>query len=157
MAAGDIVGFSSDLEAFTRLADDVHQPFHRYHATVMRAAQALYLGRFDEADELARDALAMGKRMPGMDASGAYGMQMFSAVQARGQLASLAPKLEHFVRTTPTDAMWRLSPSSSCRRSWVGSKTQGRDSSSLRRSTSATCLATVSGWLAWRTWRRHAF
>ena len=107
MAAGDIVGFSSDLEAFTRLADDVHQPFHRYHATVMRAAQALYLGRFDEADELARDALAMGKRMPGMDASGAYGMQMFSAVQARGQLASLAPKLEHFVRTTPTDAMRR--------------------------------------------------
>jgi DNA-binding CsgD family transcriptional regulator len=107
MAAGDFVAFSSDLEGFTRLADEVHQPFHRYHARVMRAAQALYVGRFADADELARDALAMGRRMTGMDASGAFGMQMFTSAQARGQLATLAPLVEQFVSTTSIEATWR--------------------------------------------------
>ena len=89
------------------MADEVRQPFHRYHATVVRAAQALYVGRFADADELARDALAMGRRMPGMDASGAFGMQMFTSAQARGQLATLAPLVEQFVGTTSIEATWR--------------------------------------------------
>jgi len=107
IAVGDFGGFSSDLDEFAQLADELRQPFHRYHATVMRAAQALFVGRFVDAERFARGAEALGRRLPGLDASGAFGMQMFALAQERGELPQLAPMVAQFVHTTPGSATWR--------------------------------------------------
>jgi DNA-binding CsgD family transcriptional regulator len=107
IAVGDLGGFSRDLEDFVQLADQLRQPFHQYHATVMRAAQALLVGRFAEAEQLARKAATQGMRLSGLDASGAFGMQMFTLAQERGELSQLAPLVEQFVQTTPSGATWR--------------------------------------------------
>ena len=107
IAVGDAGGFSRDLEDFAQLADQLRQPFHQYHATAMRAAQALFVGRFAEADRLARQAATQGMRLSGLDASGAFGMQRFTLAQERGELPQLAPAVEQFVQTTPSSATWR--------------------------------------------------
>ena len=107
IAVGDVQGFAADLLRFAQLASELQQPFHQYHSLAMRAAQALMSGRFVDADVLARRALELGKRLPGLDASGAYGMQRFSIARERGELAPLAPLVQHFVRATPSVATWR--------------------------------------------------
>jgi hypothetical protein len=94
IAVGDSGGFSRDLEDFAQLADELRQPFHQYHATAMRAAQALFVGKFAEAERLARKAATLGMRLTGLDASGAFGMQMFTLAQERGELPQLAPAVE---------------------------------------------------------------
>jgi DNA-binding CsgD family transcriptional regulator len=107
IATGDFEGFFTDLDRFSRLARELRQPFHEYHAACMRAAQALLAGRFADAEVLARDALEFGTRLPGLDASGAFGMQMFLRAHERGELLQFAPQIEEFVRTTPRENTWR--------------------------------------------------
>lgn len=107
IAIGDVAGFSRDLDDFAQLADSLCEPFHRYHATAMRAARALFFGSFAEAEQLAREAAKQGTRLPGLNASGALGTQMFTLAWERGELLQLAPLVEQFVRATPSDAVWR--------------------------------------------------
>ena len=107
LAIGDVNGFAAELQHFTLLAEDLQQPFHRYHAVSMRAAQALAAGRFDDAETLARAALKLGAPLPGLDASGAYGMQMFTIARERGELPQLAPLVKQFVEGTPDSAAWQ--------------------------------------------------
>ena len=107
MAAGDHAGFSTGLDRFAHLADELQQPFHRYHATVMRAAQALVTGRFTDAEALARAAVRLATRLPGLDPAGAFGMQMFALAQERGELPGLAPLLRQFMQPEPRTARWR--------------------------------------------------
>jgi DNA-binding NarL/FixJ family response regulator len=107
LATGDAAGFDADLQRFGELADELQQPFHRYHAASMRAAQAAAKGRLADAEALARGAVRLGARLPGLDASGAYGMQMFTIVRERGELAQLAPQVTQFMQRTPGSATWR--------------------------------------------------
>ena len=107
IATGDVHGFATDLLRFAQLADELRQPFHQYHGVSMCAAQALLSGRFADAEALARTAIKLGARLPGLDASGAYGMQMFTIARERGELPQLAPLVKDFVRATPSVSTWR--------------------------------------------------
>jgi DNA-binding CsgD family transcriptional regulator len=107
IATGDVHGFAIDLRRFAQLAEELRQPFHQYHGLSMRAAQALLSGRFADAEALARAAIKLGARLPGLDASGAYGMQMFTIARERGELAQVAPLVRDFIRATPSAATWR--------------------------------------------------
>jgi DNA-binding CsgD family transcriptional regulator len=107
LATGDAAGFDTDLQRFGELAEALQQPFHRYHAASMRAAQAVAKGHLADAEALARGAVRLGARLPGLDASGTYGMQMFTIVRERGELAQLAPQIAQFVQRTPGSATWR--------------------------------------------------
>jgi DNA-binding CsgD family transcriptional regulator len=107
IAVGDYAGFTRDLEDFVQIAGALRQPFHEYHGTAMRAAEALFVGRFAEAEQLARRAATLGARLPGLDASGAFGMQMFALAQERGQLPQLAPLVRQFAQLTPKSVTWR--------------------------------------------------
>jgi DNA-binding CsgD family transcriptional regulator len=44
--------------------------------------------------------------MPGLDASGVFGMQIFSLRRAQGRLRALTPVVRHFVKTTAESATW---------------------------------------------------
>jgi DNA-binding CsgD family transcriptional regulator len=96
-----------DLTHFVELAGELRQPFHEYHGILLCAAQALLFGRLADAERFARAAVKIGSRLPGLDASGAYGMQMFALARERGELQSLAPVVRQFMQATPQSAVWR--------------------------------------------------
>jgi DNA-binding NarL/FixJ family response regulator len=107
MELGDLHARAHEFEAYTKLADEVRQPFYQYIAVSSRAMMALFEGRLDESERLARAALELGGRMPGLDAEGVYGMQMFSVRREQGRLRELAPVVAHFVQHTAAAATWR--------------------------------------------------
>jgi DNA-binding CsgD family transcriptional regulator len=107
MELGDLNARAHEFEAYTQLADKVRQPFYQYIGVSSRAMMALFEGRLAESEQLAREALELGGRMPGLDAEGVYGLQMFSVRREQGRLAELAPVVAYFVQHTPAAATWR--------------------------------------------------
>jgi eukaryotic-like serine/threonine-protein kinase len=59
---GDIVGVDADLAAYQRLAGELRQPQYLWHIPLLRGMRALIDGRFEDAEELAAEALAGGER-----------------------------------------------------------------------------------------------
>jgi DNA-binding NarL/FixJ family response regulator len=107
MELGDLNARAREFAAYTKLADEVRQPFYRYIAVSSRAMMALFEGRLEESERLAREALELGGRMPGLDAEGIYGIQMFSVRREQGRLGELAPVVAYFVQNTAAAATWR--------------------------------------------------
>ncbi len=107
MEIGDLPRWRSRLERYERRAAELGQPFARYVAATSHATYALLQGRFDEAESLIARALQIGRRMPGLDAAGVYGMQMFTLRSEQGRLRELAPVLRAFVAATPETGTWR--------------------------------------------------
>jgi len=104
---GDIEAAAADLDRLEPLAERQRQPFYNFYVSSSRAALALFAGRFDESERFAHAALALGQTMPGLDATGMFGIQMFSLRREQGRLAEVAPVLEHFVKTMPRESAWR--------------------------------------------------
>src|SRR5205085_12048676 len=78
-----------------------------YVSASSRAMHALLEGRFAQAEDLARRTLAIGARMPGLDATGVYGVQMFTLRREQGRLAEVAPAVQLFVDSELGAAAWR--------------------------------------------------
>jgi DNA-binding CsgD family transcriptional regulator/tetratricopeptide (TPR) repeat protein len=107
MELGDMAGWQAGLEHYERGATELRQPFPRYVAVTSRATHALLQGRFDEAEPLIVHALQIGRRMPGFDASGVYGMQMFMLRSEQGALGALAPLVRLYTSSMPRAGLWR--------------------------------------------------
>ena len=107
MELGDLSTWRVQLEQLERSAAELRQPFERYVGATSRATFALMQGRFDTAARLIEQALQIGRRMPGLDAPGVYGMQMFTLRSEQGRLRELAPLVRAFVNATPRAATWR--------------------------------------------------
>jgi len=107
IALGDAAGAVADLDRLEPIALKQRQPFYNFYVASSRAALALFTGRFDESERLANATLALGQSMPGLDATGMFGIQMFSLRREQGRLAEVAPVLEHFVKTMPRESAWR--------------------------------------------------
>jgi DNA-binding NarL/FixJ family response regulator len=107
MELGDMKARAAEFETYMRQVDELRQPFYRYIGVSSRAMVALFEGRFEECERFAQQALEVGSRMPGLDAAGIFGMQMFSLRREQGRLKEVAPLIAHFVQTTPKAATWR--------------------------------------------------
>jgi DNA-binding CsgD family transcriptional regulator len=107
MELGDMKSRAAEFAAYARLADEVRQPFYQYIGVSSRAMMALFEGRLEESERLAQEALAVGQRMPGLDADGIFGLQMFVVRREQGRMKELAPAVDYFVRTTAAAATWR--------------------------------------------------
>jgi DNA-binding CsgD family transcriptional regulator len=59
---GDVAGFDADLAAAERTAEQLRQLHHRWPLPLAQATRALLAGRFAEAEELAAQGLAIGRR-----------------------------------------------------------------------------------------------
>jgi tetratricopeptide (TPR) repeat protein len=59
LARGDVAVAERELAVFSRLADDLRQPFFRSRAIAVRAALALLAGRFADVEQLIREALRL--------------------------------------------------------------------------------------------------
>jgi DNA-binding CsgD family transcriptional regulator len=59
---GDLAGFDADLAAAEQTAQQLRQLHYRWQLPLARAARAMLAGRFAEAEELATQGLAIGRR-----------------------------------------------------------------------------------------------
>jgi DNA-binding CsgD family transcriptional regulator len=104
---GDLRAWRAGMEEYERNADELREPFPLYVGACSRTMHALLEGRFDDAEQLARAALALGERMPGLDAAGVYGVQMFTLRREQGRLAEVAPAVQLFVQDGGEAHAWR--------------------------------------------------
>jgi DNA-binding CsgD family transcriptional regulator len=107
MEHGDIQAVDAQLVAHTHLAAELRQPFNIYVGTSFQAMRAICEGHFAEGERLAQEAFAIGQRLRGQDASGSFGMQMFTLRRQQGRLQEFAPAVRYFVATSPAHAAWR--------------------------------------------------
>lgn len=89
---GDLAGASRELQDVLELGSTMGQPFIFHVAEHYGSAIALCEGRLDEAERRAERSHEWSRPlMPGRDASGVHGIQMFSIRREQGRLAELAP------------------------------------------------------------------
>ena len=89
------------------MAERTGQPFMNHVAAHYGSALALCDGRLAEAEALARRSEEWGRLLTGRDASGAYGIQMFSVRREQGRLAELAPAARILAGEASRDGPWR--------------------------------------------------
>jgi predicted ATPase/DNA-binding CsgD family transcriptional regulator len=104
---GDMAAWREQVAQYERGAEERREPFLRYVAASSRTMHALMEGRFAEAEQLARRTLEIGRRMPGLDAVGVYGVQMFTLRREQGRLDEVAPLVRHFVAGPGGAEVWR--------------------------------------------------
>ncbi len=90
VAVADIPSARAEVAAMRQMAEVTKQPFNLHVAEHYGAAIALSDGRLDAAERMARRSEEAGRMLTGRDASGTYGIQMFSLRREQGRLAELA-------------------------------------------------------------------
>jgi len=108
---GDIPAVDAEMREHARLANELRQPQYLWFAALWRAMRALLDGRFEDAERLAGEALALGERVRTenssgayggqMNSSGAYGGQMTFVRREEGRLAELVPWVQETMKQMP--------------------------------------------------------
>jgi DNA-binding CsgD family transcriptional regulator/tetratricopeptide (TPR) repeat protein len=91
VALGDLEPARAEVVVLEEMAERTAQPFMHHIAAHYSSAIALGDGRLAEAEAKAQRSEEWGRLMSGRDASGTYGIQMFSIRREQGRLAELAP------------------------------------------------------------------
>jgi DNA-binding CsgD family transcriptional regulator/tetratricopeptide (TPR) repeat protein len=89
------------------MAEQTAQPFMHHVAAHYGSAIALCDGRLAEAEAMAIRSEEWGRLLTGRDASGTYGIQMFSVRREQGRLAELAPAVRLLAGEAGRDGPWR--------------------------------------------------
>jgi DNA-binding winged helix-turn-helix (wHTH) protein/tetratricopeptide (TPR) repeat protein len=104
---GDIRGVDLEIDAIAWLADELHRPQHQWFAAVFRAMRAHLNGRFEESEQLAQKALAIGERVHRETAVGWFGVQTAVVQRAQGRFDEACAALRIFRRQYPAFPIWR--------------------------------------------------
>jgi DNA-binding CsgD family transcriptional regulator len=107
MALGEIATARAELAVAFDAAQHTRQPFILHVAEHYRSALALLEGRLAEAEAAAERSREWGQLLIGRDASGVYGVQMFSVRREQGRLAELAPVIRVLAAGDRGGAAWR--------------------------------------------------
>src|SRR5262249_59795739 len=84
---GDLAGVEHDLDALSHLAEETRHPHYRWLAGMFRAMRALLTARFEDAERLATEALALGEEHGNPNALVAYGSPLYVLPWGHGRLA----------------------------------------------------------------------
>jgi DNA-binding SARP family transcriptional activator len=107
LQVGDIRGAEVDLAAASRIAHELRQPAHLWQVGGVQAMLALAAGRLDEADELARQAFALGERAQPTAAIPVYELQRYTLCDFRGELEAVEPVIQDLVYEYPARLVFR--------------------------------------------------
>ena len=100
-SVADRGGVDLEVEAVSRLADELGQPAQRWHADTSRAALALMEGRFGEAEEMIEQTFALGRTAQSWNAAVSHRLGLFVLRRAQGRLAELEDTIRRSVREYP--------------------------------------------------------
>jgi DNA-binding CsgD family transcriptional regulator len=103
----DISAARGEVAELRRMAEPTQQPFTLHVAEHYGAAIALSDGRLQEAEAMARRSEQVGRLLTGRDASGTYGIQMFSIRREQGRLAELASVIRILAADDRAHGPWR--------------------------------------------------
>ena len=106
MALGEIASAAQEVAEVLELARHTRQPFIIHVSEHYASALALLEGRLAEAEAAAERSREWGRVMTGRDASGVYGVQMFSIRREQGRLAEFAPVMR-VLAGGGGDGVWR--------------------------------------------------
>jgi DNA-binding CsgD family transcriptional regulator len=123
-AVADIPSARAATSELREMAQITGQPFYLHVAWHYGAALALCEGRLEPADAMARRSEEAGRMLTGRDASGTYGLQMFTIRREQGRLAELAPVIRILAGGTREHGPWR--PGLVCLLVELGMETEAR-------------------------------
>ena len=104
---GDMAAVDAEIKAGARLAGELRQPWYLWWIGWWRAMRALLEGRFEEAERLARQALAIGQRVQEQNALQIFAVQLFLLRREQGRLKELEAVVKAFVEQGPAVPAWR--------------------------------------------------
>jgi DNA-binding CsgD family transcriptional regulator len=107
VALSDMEAARREADALQETAEQTAQPFMLHVATHYGSALALSDGRLEAADDMARRSNEWSRLLSGRDASGVYGIQMFSVRREQGRLAELAPLIRMLAGQSGSAGFWR--------------------------------------------------
>jgi len=107
LLTGDFSQLRSTTAELARVCERSKMPFHRHLVAVGNSTLALMDGRFDEAEAYAARGAELSELISGPDASGVFGVQMFSLRREQGRLEEVRPVVEAVVRLDRAHAAWR--------------------------------------------------
>ncbi|HWC25340.1 MAG TPA: AAA family ATPase [Solirubrobacteraceae bacterium] len=104
---GDWVGADIELAVHARLAEELRDPLHLWYVPLLQATRALLEGRLVDAERLAGEAFAIGRRTQAQNAAQLYAVQLFALRAEQDRLADVEQALEEFSRRYPAAPVWR--------------------------------------------------
>jgi len=107
VAIADIPSARAEVSALRAMAEATRQPFILHVAEHYGAAIALADGRLQAAEAMAGRSEEAGRLLTGRDASGTYGIQMFSLRREQGRLAELASVIRILAGGDRARGPWR--------------------------------------------------
>ena len=104
---GDPPALRAEIEAYERAATQLRQLHYLWHVPLLRATQAVLAGRFDEAERLASEGLAVGQRAHDQ-AVDVYVPVVVAVVRwLQGRLPELEGGVRELVARYPAVPAWR--------------------------------------------------
>jgi len=103
---GDRAGVDVELEAIDALARELRQPAQHWHASTGWSMLALMEGRFEDAERLISETLALGQRAQSWNALVSHRLATFVLRRAQGRLAEIEDTMARSVHDYP--ALWRF-------------------------------------------------
>src|SRR4051812_34090337 len=107
MELGDIDGVDIQIAAASKLAEALHRPIWLWWTSLFRGARAQLDGRFDDAERLAQETLAIGQRGQAENALHYYAQAMFNIRREQGRLAEVEGAVRGFIELYPAIPAWR--------------------------------------------------
>ncbi|MDP9136033.1 MAG: AAA family ATPase, partial [Actinomycetota bacterium] len=107
VALSDVDSARREVVALRETAEQTAQPFMLHMAEHYGSAIALCDGRLDEAEARARRSHEASRLLTGRDATGVYGIQMFSIRREQGRLVELAPVIRILAADANREGPWR--------------------------------------------------
>jgi tetratricopeptide (TPR) repeat protein len=89
LVLGDPEAMRVELDVTTQLAEELRQPGYKWGVGVVQPMLALFEGRFEEAEALIEEALALGERAQSWNALVSHRLQVFMLRWEQGRLAEL--------------------------------------------------------------------
>ena len=106
MEVGDGAAIDEHIARFRQIAEALRQPHMLWGARLHAATRALLLGRLEEAERLAHEAIAVAEGVVPL-AGPMFAVQMLGIRGAQGRLGEVEPGLRAFVQQFPEVRSWR--------------------------------------------------
>jgi len=105
---GDMAALRRELDTYRRTAQELRQPHFLWHVPLFEAGQELLLaGRFDDAERLVQEALALGRRARDPVVAIYHPIVLIGLRWGQGRLPELEETLAAFVGRYPSNLGWR--------------------------------------------------
>lgn len=104
---GDLAAFQSELDAYDDATKRLRQPQYLWHVPLLRATLAIFSCRFDAAERLAQDGLALGRHAQHQGVAVFHPAVMSTLRFVQGRFAETAPALRRGAEEWPSLVTFR--------------------------------------------------